>query len=100
MLKTLTAVWYFHKPLATLGLFFSVFSIYTIDGFGHEFIPFGIAIKIVGSLGYIFYKHHFANKTYIYFLNAGYSINYMYACSICFDLALFALMLITYTIIK
>ncbi|MFD2146487.1 hypothetical protein [Mucilaginibacter antarcticus] len=100
MTKTLTLVWYFYRPLSILGLIFSLIGISQIHANGSEFIPVAILIKIVGYAGYIFYKHHFANRTYLYFLNAGHSIKSMYAYSIAFDFLLFLAMVICVNLVK
>lgn len=95
MSKTLILVWYFYRPLSILGIIFSIIGLWQVETIGAKFIPVAILIKIVGYAGYIFYKHYFANRTYLYFLNAGYSIKTMYAYSILFDFLVFLGMLLT-----
>jgi hypothetical protein len=100
MAKTLTLVWYFYRPLSVLGLIFSLLGLSLFNAYGPIAIRVAIYLKLVGYAGYIFYKHHFANHTYLYFLNAGHSIRSMYAYSIALDFLLFLLMLTGLSLVK
>jgi hypothetical protein len=57
-------------------------------------MAYTIAIKLVGYAGSIFYKHFFSNKTYVYFMNAGYGINKMYRYAFTADMIVYLLMVI------
>jgi hypothetical protein len=100
MTKTLTIVWYFYKPLLALNLFFSGLAIWQLDTLGLQFIPLASFIKVVGYSGAIFYKHYFANKNYIYFMNAGYDIKAMYTYAFGLDFVCFSVMVGVYSLVK
>jgi hypothetical protein len=94
MSKTLTLVWHFYKPLLVCNLVFSIICIYDLSHTGLWFIPNTIGIKIVGYGVTVLYKHYFSNKSYIYFLNAGYSIKKMYSYVFAIDFVIYLAMVV------
>jgi hypothetical protein len=100
MTKTLVLVWYFYRPLLPLNLIFSIIGIIDLYKVGASFIIYTFFIKIVGYAGCIFYKHFFANKTYLYFLNSGYSIKKMYSYTFSLDFTVYLVMVTLVYFIK
>ncbi|MBB3969271.1 hypothetical protein [Mucilaginibacter phyllosphaerae] len=82
-IRTLT--WYFYKPIYIINLIFTLICLLDIFKIGFWFIGYTIFIKAIGYMATIAYKNYFANKTYMYFRNAGYSITRMYVYAFAFD---------------
>lgn len=100
MTKKLTLIWYFYKPLITINLIFSGVGLWDLYHLGTSFILFTLFIKLVGYAGCVFYKHYFSNKTYLYFLNAGYGIKKIYALAFSFDFMIYLSMVVCFYLIK
>ena len=75
-IRTLT--WYFYKPICIINLILTAICILDVYKIGMRFVGATLFIKLVGYAATIAYKNYFANKTYMYFRNAGYSITRMY----------------------
>lgn len=82
-IRTLT--WYFYKPIYIINLILTLICILDVYKIGLWFLGYSIFIKAVGYIATIAYKNYFANKTYMYFRNAGYSITRMYTYAFVFD---------------
>lgn len=91
MNNTRILVWYFYRTLIVFNLIFTTICVLDLLKIGLWFIANTIIIKSVGYAGTVFYKNYFANKTYMYYRNAGYSITRMYAYSFAVDFALYVL---------
>jgi hypothetical protein len=100
MSKTLTLTWHFYKPLLVVNLVFSVVCIADLYKIGIWFIADTVMIKLVGYTATVFYKHYFANKNYLYYLNAGYSIKKMYGYVFSIDFGIYLLMVALFYLIK
>jgi len=89
MSKTLTLVWHFYKPLLIFNLVITYVCVKDLFAIGLWFIGNTVFIKLVGYGATILYKHYFSSKSYIYFLNAGYSIKKMYSYVFGIDFAIY-----------
>jgi hypothetical protein len=91
---------YFYKPIYIINLTLTVICILDVYKIGMWFLGFSIFIKAMGYLATVAYKHYFANKTYMYFRNAGYSITRMYFYAFAFDFLVYvtAIILLSFTI--
>lgn len=100
MTKTLTLVWYFYRPLLLVNLIFSAAGIWNLYKTRPSFIPITIFLKLVGYACTGAYQHYFNSKSYLYYLNAGYSIKKMYGYTFSFDLAIYFVMVVCLYLIK
>lgn len=82
-IRTLT--WYFYKPICIINLILTLICLLDVYRIGIWFLGYTIFIKAIGYIATIAYKNYFANKTYMYFRNAGYSITRMYLYAFAFD---------------
>ncbi|MGZ3754806.1 MAG: hypothetical protein ACXVAY_22300 [Mucilaginibacter sp.] len=93
MSKTIMLVWQFYKPMLFFNTIFSLVCIYNLINIGWWFVVYTIYIKIVGYGFAILYKNYFANKSYIYYLNAGHSIKRMYVYAFTADFGIYLVMI-------
>ena len=90
--------WYFYRPIYIINLLLTVICIWDVYIIGMWFIGFTFFIKLVGYAATIAYKNYFANKNYMYFRNAGYSITRMYFYAFGFDLAVYVVLIILFSL--
>ena len=92
MAKTITLIWQFYRPLLIFNLLFSFIGLYDLAKIGSWFLANSIAIKMTGYAGSVFYKHYFANKSYVYYMNAGFGIKKMYTYVFITDMSIYLIM--------
>lgn len=98
MAKIYTLTWYFYKPIYIINAILTAICVWDIYAIGMWFLGYTFLIKMVGYAATIAYKNYFANKTYMFFRNAGYSITRMYFYSFGFDMLVYISLIITFSL--
>jgi hypothetical protein len=84
-----TLIWYFYRPAMIINVILTGVCLFDLFKIGIWFIGYTIFVKLIGYAATIGYKSYFANKTYMYYRNSGYSITRMYTYTFTFDIAIY-----------
>jgi len=100
MTRTFTLVRYFYGPLLLVNLIFSTVGIWNLYKTSPSFILVTFSIKLVGYASTAAYQHYFNSKSYLYYLNAGYSIKKMYGYTFSLDFLIYLIMIACFYLFK
>ncbi len=86
----------FWRPLFVWNIIFSGVSFWGIFLYDFGFFGVGFIIKLLGYAGAVYFQRHFSHEKKYFYLNAGQSINKLYAFVFAADFCLYLLLIICY----
>jgi hypothetical protein len=100
-------IFIFYKPLFSLNIGLSLFSVYFISQNGWHSTNIGInnlvvttALKFAGYIASVGYQYFMRKNIFFYYHNAGVSMRTMYIQVLTLDFLIYALMLTFYNLIS